>query len=55
MKVENIFKKIQWKVIRKQYFRVGYSVIDYIGFGDNNIVKFIDYQILADTLIIKVK
>ena len=42
-------------MVRKQYFQVGYSIIDYIGFGDNNIVKFIDFQILADTLIIKVK
>ena len=49
-------------LVSKLFFQVDYSNIDqvikkinYTGFGGNNIAKFIDFQILADTLIIQSK
>ena len=46
-------------LVSKLLFQVEYSIIgqilqgNYTGFGCNKIAKVIDYQILADTLIIK--
>ena len=49
---------LPYTLVSKHIFQVKYLIIcqilkiNYIKFGDNNVAKFIDYQILAYTLIL---